>query len=320
MDDMQTPRGQDTQALGQQIAFDYSLLDEETRHFVYQKTVETQGYLKRTAEDIVRIGLNLRAVKDRLPHGHFMAWAKSELGLSRQSCQNFMRVAERFGESIHRFGTIPISALYELLNAPEDVLKQIEEQQIPLTRPAVRAAKEQARQETVREHHLTASSEHMPDDAALLQLRQRITLLEQERLQLSQEVAYHQQKEREGPVLPVHVQQHIQALEQQVRELSVQRETLSRHLAGATAQARESVLERNALSHEQQTRTRWRELATEFLRGGGMLLSNLPSALMLDTFEAEDWARLEQVEQLLTQVMQAISQIHHHTSHTVEAG
>ncbi|WP_236038580.1 DUF3102 domain-containing protein [Ktedonobacter robiniae] len=317
---MQTPRGQDIQAPGQQFEFDYSLLDEETRHFVYQKTVETQGYLKRTAEDVVRIGLNLRAVKDHLPHGHFMAWAKSELGLSRQSCQNFMRVAERFGERIHRFGAIPISALYELLDAPEDVLKQIEEQQIPLTRPAVRAAKEQAHQGTVEEYHLTASSEQMPGDATLLQLRQRITLLEQERLQLSQEVAYHKQKEREGPVLPSHAQQHIQALEHQVRELSAQRETLSQHLASATAQAREQVLERNTLSHEQQTRTRWRELTMEFLRGGGMLLSHIPSALMLETFEAEDWTRLEQVEQVLAQLAQAMSQIRHYTSHTVESG
>ena len=319
MSSMQTPQRQDEQAPDQRLAFDYSLLDEETRHFVYQKTVETQGYLKRTAEDVVRIGLNIRAVKDRLPHGHFMAWAKSELGLSRQSCQNFMRVAERFGERIHRFGAIPISALYELLDAPEDVLKQIEEQQIPLTRPAVRAAKEQARQETGIEYHLTASSEQIPDDAALLQLRQRITLLEQERLQLSQEVAYHKQKEREGPVLPAQIQQHIQALEQQVRELSAQRETLSRHLASVSTQAREQVLERNALSHEQQTRTRWRELTKEFLRGGGMLLSNMPSALMLDTFEAEDWARLEQVEQVLAQLAQAMSQIRHYTSHTVES-
>ena len=38
----------------------------------------------------------------------------------------------------------------------------------------------------------------------------------QERLQLRQEVAYHQQKEREEPVLPAHLQQHIQALEHQV--------------------------------------------------------------------------------------------------------
>ncbi|EFH80092.1 hypothetical protein Krac_0643 [Ktedonobacter racemifer DSM 44963] len=51
-----------------------------------------------------------------------------------------------------------------------------------------------------------------------------------------------------------------------------------------------------------------------------MLLSNLPSALMLDTFEAEDWARLEQVEHVLTQLMQAIDWIHHYTSHTVESG
>ena len=207
-----------------------------------------------------------------------------------------------------------------MLDAPEDVLKQIEEQQIPLTRPAVRAAKEQARPGTVEEHSPTASSEQIPDDDEAMQLRQQITFLEQERLQIRREVEYHQQKERERPVLPAHVQQHIQALEQQVRELSAQRETLSRHLASVSTQARESVLERNTLSHEQQTRTRWREITTEFLRGGGLLLSNMPSALMLDTFEAEDWARLEQAKQVLTQLTQAMIHIRHYTSYTVEAG
>ncbi|WP_244421919.1 hypothetical protein [Ktedonobacter racemifer] len=37
------PQRQDAQAPDQQLAFDYSLLDEETRHFVYQKTLRRRG-------------------------------------------------------------------------------------------------------------------------------------------------------------------------------------------------------------------------------------------------------------------------------------
>ncbi|GHO65570.1 hypothetical protein KSC_044620 [Ktedonobacter sp. SOSP1-52] len=318
---MQTPQ-HTSQQPSQHLGFDYTVLDEETRHFVYQKTVETQGYLKRTAEDVIQIGRNLHAVKERLPYGQFMAWVKGELGLTRQSCQNFMRVAERFGENVHLFGAIPISVLYELLNAPEDVLKQIEEQEIAPTLPAVRAAKEQARQETITEGHVMMAStpEQAPDHDELLQLRRQIETLEQERFQLRQDIASHQQKEQEAPFLPAHVQQHIQTLEQHVKELSTQRDMLSRHLASVSEQARESVLERNALSHEQQTRLRWREIATEFLRSGGMLLSSMPSPMMLDTFEAEDWTRLEQIEQVLTPLLQAVNQIHSHSSSTIEAG
>ncbi|WP_236600499.1 DUF3102 domain-containing protein [Ktedonobacter sp. SOSP1-85] len=316
---MQTPQ-HTSQPPVQHLAFDYTVLDEETRHFVYQKTVETQGYLKRTAEDVIQIGRNLHAVKERLPHGQFMTWVKGELGLTRQSCQNFMRVAERFGEDIHRFGAIPISVLYELLNAPDNVLKQIEEHEIAPTLPAVRAAKEQARQETMGDAVMASSQEQAPDYDKLLQFRRQIELLEQERQQLREEIAFHQHKAQEAPVLPAEVQRHIQTLEQHVKELISQRDMLSRHLASVSEQARESVLERNTLSREQQARMRWREIAMEFLQRGGMLFASMPSSLMLEAFEAEDWVRLEQIEQILTQLTQAVTQLHAHSSSTVEAG
>lgn len=283
---MMQPPQQDQREPVQQSAFDYTLLDEDTRRFVSQKTVETQGYLKRTAEDVVQIGRNLQAVKERLPYGQFMVWVKSELGLTRQSCQNFMRVAEHFGKNIQHFRTLPVSVLYELLNAPEDVLKQVEEQQIAPTLPAIRAAKEQARQEAAGQSTPVAE-EQRPDESELFQLRRQVTHLEQERRHLLQEVADYQHKEQEDPVLPAQIEQHIQTLEQRVSELTTQRETLSRHLASVSEQARQQVLERNTLSHEQQARTRWREVTTEFVQRGGMLLSNMPSSLMLGTFESD---------------------------------
>ena len=43
--------------------FDYDKLDEQTRDFVLQKTIETHGLLKRTAEHIIEIGQNLLSIK-----------------------------------------------------------------------------------------------------------------------------------------------------------------------------------------------------------------------------------------------------------------
>ncbi|EFH88148.1 hypothetical protein [Ktedonobacter racemifer] len=141
------------------------------------------------------------------------------------------------------------------------------------------------------------AEEQRPDEIELFQLRRQVTHLEQERRHLLQEVADYRHKKQEDPVLPAQIEQHIQMLEQRVSELTTQRETLSRHLASVSEQARQQVLEHNSLSHEQQARLRWREITMEFLRSRGMLFSNMPSPLMLETFEAEDWARLEQIEQ-----------------------
>ena len=62
------------------VPFDYEALDPDTRTFVRQKAVETQWYMKQTAEAIIHVGQNLLAVKQRLEHGRFMAWVQAECG------------------------------------------------------------------------------------------------------------------------------------------------------------------------------------------------------------------------------------------------
>jgi hypothetical protein len=81
----------------QQTAFSYEALDEETRQFVQRKTDEIHGLLKRTAENIIKIGQHLQMVKERLPHGQFLSWIETEFAMSRWTAQNFMRVADKFG-------------------------------------------------------------------------------------------------------------------------------------------------------------------------------------------------------------------------------
>jgi len=49
------------------VAFDYDSLDPGTREFVRRAADETHGLIRKAAGDIVGIGENLRAVKERLP-------------------------------------------------------------------------------------------------------------------------------------------------------------------------------------------------------------------------------------------------------------
>ena len=123
---------------------DDDTLDEETRAFVWQKTAQAHGLRKRSMEDIVQIGRNLAAVKQRLPHGQFLLWLQAEFGMSRMTANRWMQVATRFGGSCPTVGQLPVSVLYELA-APSTsaaVMEQVTSGQIPPTLEAIKTAKE----------------------------------------------------------------------------------------------------------------------------------------------------------------------------------
>jgi hypothetical protein len=112
----------------EQMIFDYRLLSVEKREFVLQKTDETQWLLKKTAENIIRIGKNLQAVREILPHGMYLPWLQSEFGMSETSADRFRQVSNRFGgeSKSPNLGDFSISALY-LLAAPSTPQSAINE-------------------------------------------------------------------------------------------------------------------------------------------------------------------------------------------------
>src|SRR5689334_18916972 len=65
--------------------FDYEALDSETRLFVQRSAEAIAGQLKRTAEGVINIGQQLRVVKQRIGHGHFLAWIYSEFDMTPRS-------------------------------------------------------------------------------------------------------------------------------------------------------------------------------------------------------------------------------------------
>ena len=135
---------------GQPEPFDYSDLDAQSREIVLQKTDETQGLMRRTAENILTIGRNLQMVQQHLPEMRYSAWLRAEFAMSRQTAYNYMRVAARFSESCKTVLQLPARVLYSLASASDAIIDQVETGQIPPTTEALRAAKEaerQARQE-----------------------------------------------------------------------------------------------------------------------------------------------------------------------------
>ena len=125
------------------VAFDYDSLDPGTREFVRRAADETHGLMRKAAGDIVGIGENLLAVKERLPDMKYSAWLRAEFALSRQSAYRYMRVAEKFGKSCHTVLQLPARVLYELAapSTPQSVVEMVQAGQVPPTLEAIREAK-----------------------------------------------------------------------------------------------------------------------------------------------------------------------------------
>src|SRR5258707_9221360 len=119
-----------------------------TRAFGSRKADGTRGLLKRTAQHILAIGRNLHEVKERLPHGQFLAWLQAEFAMSERQARNFMHVATRFGTKPEILADLSLTVIYALAapSTSQAVIDQVESKQISPTLEAIRAAKEAERQ------------------------------------------------------------------------------------------------------------------------------------------------------------------------------
>lgn len=81
--------------------------------------------MKRTVEDIIEIGKELTAVKDRLEHGQFLPWIKAEFDMSADTAHRMINVAARFGQ-IPQIAEFKPSILYALAapSTPAAVIDQ----------------------------------------------------------------------------------------------------------------------------------------------------------------------------------------------------
>lgn len=76
-------------------------------------------------------GKRLVIIKERLPHGQWEAWAKSNLDFSIRKANNMMKLAQKMDDenslfsNPQTFADIGISKVWELLAAPEEVAEEI---------------------------------------------------------------------------------------------------------------------------------------------------------------------------------------------------
>jgi hypothetical protein len=102
----------DVPSLVPPTSFDYSALPADLARTVQAATARLHSVVKRTTQDIIEIGRDLRAVKSALGHGRFGTWLQVEFAMSESSADRFMRAAS-WAENRH-VTNLPPTALYLL--------------------------------------------------------------------------------------------------------------------------------------------------------------------------------------------------------------
>ncbi len=81
---------------------------------------------KRTGEDIVAIGLDLKEIKERLGEGSFSSFIQDEFEMSKSSAARFIQVADKFADRCPKLGHLNPSILY-LLASPSTTESVVED-------------------------------------------------------------------------------------------------------------------------------------------------------------------------------------------------
>ncbi len=277
--------------------FDYGALDAETREFVQRKTDEIHGQLKRTAEGVIRIGLNLITVKERLPHGQFLPWLKSEFEMSENAALKFMQVAERFGSKSINFMNLSASILYALAapSTSDAVVERVQSGEIEATLSSIKAAKEAEKSRADEERRGRREAERQ-----LQELMAEVATLQRQLEEKPQVI--------EKPVENPETEAELARLKQKYAELEVRLKHKTQRVADLGAELDKRAHRDEQETYRQQVRIRFRQACDTFHQGikGGMarMVTALDAA---SAFEGDDWARLGDVENTLKRTLLALS-------------
>lgn len=305
--------------LTDQETFDYRLLSAEKRDLVLQKTDETQILLKRTAENIIKIGKNLQDVSDAMPRGLFAPWLKSEFGMSKSTAYNFMQVSRRFEGKIPKFGILSTSVLY-LLSSPDvppDAINEAidradsgEKITHALAQKIIEAKKAQKQaEESEAKAHVEAqiAQQALFEVQQALDARKKLDELQQEVDELA--TPEPQTVEVVKEVVPEAVTKQMEALQQQIKRLQEERKEQreevklqEERIKMLDAQLQKAVQSGVTSENDERIRQGWRLIASEAHSCLMRLLGQWPTPLDVQSFEADDWARVDHLKEMLKRV------------------
>ena len=106
--------------------FDYASLPINDAMELKASAERIKIRLKRGAEDIIENGRDLLDSKNKLGHGKFEGWIKSEFGLGLSSAKRFIQVFEKFGDKSPKLGDLKPCEIYLLAqNSTPDEVREV---------------------------------------------------------------------------------------------------------------------------------------------------------------------------------------------------
>ena len=115
-------------------------------------------------------GQRLLVIKERLNHGEFESWCESHLDFSKRKAEMMMSLAKRCEEEnslfskAQTFADLNISKVFALLAAPEEVAKEVVENN-DISEMTVRELKEEIAERDYKDSHRKVSPLKPADDA-----------------------------------------------------------------------------------------------------------------------------------------------------------
>lgn len=296
-----------------QASFDYASLDAHTGVFLQETAQEIRKLIKRSAEDIVMIGIHLDQAKERLGHGKFMPWVQSEFAMSQFTAVKFMRVASLYAK-FQLSLNLPASVLYELAapSTPEVVIEQVQSGEIPPTIDAIKEAKEARKR--AEQAAITAQRQLTQAQEVTESLTQQIASLRQEMASMSKPII---QTER---VTPPGVKNQIATLQTRVNKLTEQRDNLAKETERLGEQARQATLKRNEEEREARIRADWQKITRDFQKTIGGMIAQIPTPEETDVFYDADWQRLNDIKSTAWNFFSACEKLKSHPGQIVDAG
>lgn len=91
--------------------FDYSVLDDATARFTWQRAQQIHWEAQRITQSGVSIGRMLLEVKERIPLGYWEAWLDQEFAWSAKSARRMMRAARLWGDRQVRDTNVSVATL-----------------------------------------------------------------------------------------------------------------------------------------------------------------------------------------------------------------
>lgn len=317
-----------------QTTFDYSVFDEDTRIFVKTAIADVHVRFKRTAEDIIGIGEQLLAVKEKIEHGLFLQLLKAEFDMSQRNAYRFMAVAEKNRDN-PEFATVanskdigPGRVLYALAEASDDTIAKVSSGEIPATAEAIQERKraERAEEKARKAEEARIEAERKAEDAQMqLSLFQSHSQLAQGRideqgkeielkdheidaLQKQIDVLQEPKPQEIRYVLPEEAQKIVEKAEsdtrkavevgQKAQEAAAQLRKYNHDIAESnrrlSEEARLNGAERLASLDQLRIRQSWRKTSDMLHIDIDRFMRDIPNPIDREAFESDDWSRYAQ--------------------------